>query len=57
MKVKVLKSFSDAKKKCLYEVNQIIEVTKKRYEEMNSTSSGLLVEEIQDSKTDNSKEE
>jgi len=54
MKVKVLKPFSDAKKKCLYEVNQIIEVAKERCEEINSTSSGLLVEEIK--KIKNSKE-
>lgn len=46
MRVKVLKSFIDGKKKCLYTVGQIIEVTKKRYDEMNSTSNGSLVEEI-----------
>lgn len=46
MKVKVLKLFGDGKR--LYEVNQVIEITKERYEEFNSTSHGLLVEEIKE---------
>jgi len=46
MKVKVLKAFSDGKKKCTYKENQTIDVAKERYGEINSTSNGLLVEEI-----------
>lgn len=48
MKVRVLRVFKDKHKNCRYSVNQIIEVSPKRYEEINSTSFGLLVEEIEE---------
>lgn len=46
MKVKVLKKFKDKRKKKIYEKDEMIEVTKERFEEINSTSHGVLVEEI-----------
>lgn len=47
MKVKVLRTFSDKQKGCINKVGDIIELTKKRYEEINSTSFGQLVQEIE----------
>ncbi|CAI3193117.1 hypothetical protein [Clostridium neonatale] len=57
MRVKVLQNFNDGKKNCLCITGQIIEVTKKRYEEINSTSNGPLVEEIKEEKKNDSEDE
>ena len=46
MKVKVLKKFIDKHTKVLHTKGKEIEITKERYEEINSTSFGILVEEI-----------
>ena len=46
MKVKVLRKFRDKYTKKLYEKGQIIEVSHERYEEINSTAHGILVEPI-----------
>ena len=46
MKVKVLRTFRDKDTDILHGKGKEIEVTKKRYEEINSTSFGLLGEEI-----------
>ena len=46
MKVKVLRRFRDKYTKQVYDKGQIIEVTNERYEEINSTAHGILVEPI-----------
>lgn len=48
MKVKVLRTFNDLKGKVIRKQGEIFEVTKKRYEEINSTSHGDLIEEIKE---------
>lgn len=49
MRVKVVTEFIDLKNnKKRRKVGEIFEVTKKRYEEINSTSFGFLVEEIKE---------
>lgn len=47
MKVKVLSKFRDKYTKEIYETGQIIDITHERYEEINSTAHGVLVEKIQ----------
>lgn len=46
MKVKVLRRFKDKYTKQVYDKGRIIEVTNERYEEINSTAHGILVEPI-----------
>ena len=46
MKVKVVRRFRDKYTKQVYDKGQIIEVTNERYEEINSTAHGILVEPI-----------
>ncbi len=46
MKVKVLHKFRDKYTKQIYDKGRIIEVTNERYEEINSTAHGILVEPI-----------
>lgn len=46
MKVKVIKKFIDKYTKEVYEIGQIIEVANERYEEINSTAHGILVEKL-----------
>jgi len=46
MKVKVLRRFRDKYTKQVYEKGQIIEVSHERYEEINSTAYGVLVEKL-----------
>lgn len=46
MKVKVMKRFIDKDTNLLQEIDTEIEVTKKRYEEINSTSFGVFLEEV-----------
>ena len=46
MKAKVLKTFRDKDTDLLHRKGTKIEVTNKRYEEINSTSFGILIEEI-----------
>jgi len=48
MKVKVLRKFRDKYTKEIYETGQIIDITHERYEEINSTAHGVLVEKIQE---------
>lgn len=50
MRVKVLKAFIDKKTKTLHRKGTEIEVTKRRFEEINSTAFGVLVEEIKEEK-------
>ena len=50
MKAKAIRKFIDLKADKTREVGQIFEVTKKRYEEINSTSHGILIEEIKGAK-------
>lgn len=47
MKVRVLRVFKDKQKSCRYSINQVIEVSRERYEEINSTLHGLLVEAVE----------
>lgn len=47
MRVKVLRTFRDKETKTLHRKGEEIEITKKRYEEINSTAFGILVEEIE----------
>jgi len=49
MKVKVIKSFKDKHKKTLYKKNDVINITKERFEEINSAARGPFVEEIKKS--------
>ncbi len=51
MKVRVLKTFRDKDTNILHRKGKEIEITKKRYEEINSTSFGVLVEEIVEKKS------
>lgn len=46
MKVKVLRKFRDKYTKQVYDKGRIIEVANERYEEINSTAHGILVEPI-----------
>jgi len=51
MKVKVLKEFIDLKRnKKRRKVGEIFEVDKKRFEELNKTSFGKVVEEVKEVK-------
>jgi len=50
MRVKVLKAFRDRYTRILQIPNTEIEVTKERFEVINSTSLGILVEEIKEKK-------
>ena len=47
MKAKVLRKFRDKYTKEIYETGQIIDITHERYEEINSTAHGVLVEAIE----------
>jgi len=46
MKVRVVKKFVDKYTKQVYEIGQIIDITHERYEEINSTAHGILVEKL-----------
>lgn len=46
MTVKVVKQFRDKYTKTLHKAGDIIEISNERYEEINSTSHGVLVREI-----------
>ena len=48
MKAKVLRKFRDKYTKALHKAGDIIEISNERYEEINSTSHGFLVKEIED---------
>lgn len=50
MKVKTLVEFKDLKDKKLRKVGEKFEVNKKRFEEINSTKFGKLVEEVKEEK-------
>lgn len=51
MRVKVLKTFRDKETQTLHRKGTEIEIIKKRFEEINSTSFGVLVEEISEKKS------
>lgn len=44
MKVTVIKVFRDKNTDTVYQVGEELELTKKRFEEINSTSHGVFVE-------------
>ena len=46
MKARVVKKFVDKYTKQIYEIGQIIDITHERYEEINSTAHGILVEKL-----------
>lgn len=48
MEARVLRTFNDVKGNKIRKTGEIFEVTKKRYEEINSTKHGQLVEEIKE---------
>ena len=50
MKVKVINLFRDKYTNLLHEPGQELEITDKRFEEINSTSYGIFVEEIKETK-------
>jgi len=50
MKVKVTKPFRDKYTKIVYPKGQEIEISNERYDEINSTAHGVLVEEIKTQK-------
>jgi hypothetical protein len=51
MRVKVVRPFKDKHKKVVYQKGAEIEVTKRRYEEINSTALGVFVEEVREKKS------
>lgn len=48
MRVKVIKQFKDKHTKVLHKKDTILEIGKGRFEEINSTPFGVLVEEIKE---------
>ena len=46
MKAKVIKPFKDKYTKVRYSEGELLTVTQERFEEMNSTALGILVEEV-----------
>ena len=50
MKVKVLRTFNDLKGETIRKKDEVFEVTDKRFKEINSTSHGELVKEINSDK-------
>lgn len=48
MNVKVLKTFKDQKGKAIRKIGETFEVTEKRFKEINTTTHGILVEEIKE---------
>ena len=52
MKVKVLKTFKDLKEQKVRKKDEIFDVTKKRFEEINSTEHGTLVREVKEETRD-----
>lgn len=50
MKVKVVKKFRDKYTNLLHKIDETLEITKERFEEINSTSLGIFIEEIKDKK-------
>ena len=50
MKVKVLKTFINKYSKNIYKKGEIIDVTEKRFKEINSTEYGVLAEKIREPK-------
>ena len=48
MKVKVIKQFKDKYTKVLHKKDSMLEIDRGRFEEINSTPFGLLVEEIKE---------
>jgi len=51
MKVKVVRTFRDKYTKELYKAGAIIEIAQQRFEEINSTAAGVLVQEIKEEKS------
>jgi len=49
LKIIAIRKFKDLKEKKVREKGEAFEATKKRFEEINSTSFGILVEEIKGS--------
>lgn len=48
MKAKVKKPFKDKYLNIVYQKEEVIEITTERYEEINSTNHGVLVESIEE---------
>ena len=48
MKVKVIKQFRNKYSKKIHKVGDILDISDKRFKEMNSTKHGDLVEEIKE---------
>ncbi len=46
MKVKVIRQYVDKYTRNLHKVGEVLTMSKERYEEINSTSRGIFVEEI-----------
>ncbi|NYB73859.1 hypothetical protein HZF24_06865 [Sedimentibacter hydroxybenzoicus DSM 7310] len=51
MRVKVIRTFRDKETQSLHKKGTEIDVTKKRFEEINSTAFGVLVEEVVEKKS------
>lgn len=50
MRVRVIKDFIDKETKALHKANTETDITKRRFEEINSTAYGVFVEEIEETK-------
>jgi hypothetical protein len=46
MKVRVIKDFRDKYTKKIHKTGEILEITKERYEEINSTAHGIFAKEM-----------
>lgn len=46
MKAKVIANFKDKHTKALHKIGETIEITDKRFEEINSTAYGIFVEKL-----------
>lgn len=53
MKAKALIKFKDVKNDLVIDNGSIFEVTKKRFDELNSTSRGAVAEEVKEGATKN----
>lgn len=51
MRAKVIKLFRDKYTKTLHNPNEILEISEERYQEINGTALGILVEEIKEKKS------
>lgn len=57
MKIRVIKNFRDKYNNNRYKEDEELEITEERFEEINSTSFGILVEKIEENTKEDEKTE